>query len=200
MTPKILKIHAAFICGVLILMTLISCDAGIEDSPQPGILRITLEADPADTSIVIITDTFSVQPGDFFAVTIFQGKVFRDSTFAVLYPTIESYKQEDIVYNIIRRDSLGYQRFTIFESHVPPSDYNRIQFGVRSLILRFGNFFIPVETEENYFLNLSKNFTVKENEITEINLQIKPFQSIIRYRDTYQFHPVVEIMRVNYLE
>lgn len=193
------KFAIAIVIGFLI--GIISCDTGIELSPDAGILRITLQSDPSDTSIVIVTNTFNVSQDDSLGIKIFQGKAYKDTVFSVLYTDIESYKQEEITYNIIRRDSTGYSRYIIFESFVPPFDYDRIQFGVTSNILKISNFdIINVQSPENasLFIDLYQDFHVSENDTTEINIQIKPFKSITRYRDAYQFIPDVIITDVIY--
>ena len=177
------------------------CDTGIEPSPDPGILRITLESNPLDTSIVIVNNTFNISQDDSLGIKIFQGKAYNDTVSAILYTDIESYKQEEKTYNIIRRDSTGYKRYTIFESFVPPFDYDRIQLGITSNILQISDFdAIDVQSPENasLFVDLYRNFHVNENDTTEINVQIKPFQSISRYRDSYQFIPKIVITNVIY--
>jgi len=187
-----------FVIGVVVY--LINC-SNIEPSPEPGILRITLASDPSDTTIVIVTDTFTVGESDSFGVTIFQGKVYRDSAYAVLYPTTRSYKQEDITYNLIKRENNQYHAYIIFESYVPPQDYNRIKFGMKATVLKFSNFDeIKVEApqDSSLFVELEKHFTVYENRVTEVNVMLQPFRSISRYKDTYQFSPIVQITGVQY--
>ena len=177
---------------------LFSCDAGIKDSPDPGTIRIIMQSNPSDTSIVIVPDTLSVTENDFFGVTVFQGKAYKDSMFAILYHDIRSTTQEDITYNIIKIDDGEYRKYTIFESYVPPGSYNRIQFGLKSSALKFSGFdVITVETpDETKYVDLNQPLNISENSVTEINVQISPFKSIDRYRDTYQFTPVVEIISV----
>lgn len=192
-------LSAAILCGLLFIM--LGCNTGIEISPDPGILRVTLQSDPADTSIVIVPDTLNVAPNDSFGVTIFQGKAYNDSFFAVLYKSLKSTQQEDIIYNIIKIENGKYKKFTIFESYVPPADYNKIRFGIKPTVLKFSGFDeIKVESvgEANLFVELSQQFVVSENRITEVNVQISPFKSIQRYRDTYQFIPKVKTINVTY--
>ena len=132
------KIFLSLTPGLVILFIIglitFSCDVGIEDSPNPGIIRINLQSDPLDNSIVIVPDTLSVAPNDSFGVTIFQGKAFRDTISAILYKSPMSTKQEDIIYNIIKIESDEYKQFTIFESHLPPGNFNKI------LFVAFGSF------------------------------------------------------------
>ncbi|RQW02811.1 MAG: hypothetical protein EH225_08010 [Calditrichaeota bacterium] len=178
---------------------LFNCSAGIEDSPSPGILRVTLESHPADTTIIIVTDTLTVSDNDVFLISIFQGKVYQDSTYGVLYPELQSYSQEQRFYNLIEREESQYQKFTIFESYVPPFAYNKIQFGIDSRFLKLRNFDqITVVTPTNYFLDLPANFEVFENRITEVNVRVKPFEAVTRFKDSYIFEPEMEVSNVIY--
>jgi hypothetical protein len=184
--------------GILILF-LIGCQTGIEDSPDSGILRVTLESDPSDTTIIIVTDTLTVSDQDVFLVNIFQGKAYQDSTFGVLYDTLTSNRQKEIFYNLIFRKENIYQRFTIYESYLPPFDYNMIEFGLDAEFIKLKNFdVITVETPPNFFLQLPVDFEIRENTITEINVQVSPFKYIERVKDTYIFAPEMEIIGVNY--
>lgn len=202
------KLVIAIVIGSLI--SIISCDTGIELSPDSGILRITLQSDPSDTSIVKVTDTLYVSPNDSLSLKIFQGKVYKDTIYAILYKEISSYKQEEITYNIIKRDSAEYIRFVIFESYIPPLDYDRIRFGITSDLLEICTLDTADSTydisttkvqppeDANLFVDLYQDFYVSENDTTEINIQIKPFKSISRYKDSYQFIPDVIITNVIY--
>lgn len=188
---------------ILILLGIIlsQCDTGVVESPEPGILRITLQSEPADTTILVINDTFSVSEGDWFGVTITQGKIYTGDNFAILYKDTSSYQIQDLTYNILERENDEYHRFTIYESFVPPGDYDRLQIGVTASLLRLGYFGIPVELPKgaSLLIDLDQNFKVYENRrITEIHVQISPFKSVVRYRDSYHFTREMEITGVNY--
>jgi hypothetical protein len=175
------------------------CDPGIEDSPEPGILHVTLESEQSDTVIVIVTDTLTVSDNDFFIISIFQGKVYQDSTYGILYPTLRSTSQVERFYNLITRENNEYQRFWIFETYLPPLQYNKIEFGIDSRYLKLRNFDnIDVITPDNYYIKLPANFEIRSKGITEVNVRVKPFQSITRYRDIYLFQPEMEVIGVNY--
>ncbi|GBE27930.1 hypothetical protein BMS3Bbin03_01863 [bacterium BMS3Bbin03] len=177
-----------------------SCSTGVESSPDPGILRVTLQSDPADTFIVIINDTLTVSNSDSFGVTVFQGKVYHDRDFALLFKSTRSYRTEDLVYNIIKRENDTYRKSIIYESYVPPGDYDRLEIGFTASLLKIGNFEIPVNLPKNsnLLLKLPYPFKVFEGSVTEINLQISPFKSVHRYRDSYLFTRVVQITGVHY--
>jgi len=189
------------VAAVVTLLLAAGCDTGVEVSPQPGILRITLQSDPADTSIVIVKDTVRVAEGDSFGVAIYQGKVYSDSAFALLYVNPRAYQQQDVTYNIIKREGGQYHKFTIYESHVPPFSYDKITFGMTPRILRLGTFEIPVKapTDVSPFVELHAQFHVEEKGVTEVELRIRPFRSVRRYRDSYLFIPDIEVVSVKNL-
>lgn len=54
-----------------------SCITGVEPSPEPGIFRVTLQSNPADSFIVIQMDTLTVSKNDWFVVTIYQGFIAK---------------------------------------------------------------------------------------------------------------------------
>ncbi|MEJ2634038.1 MAG: hypothetical protein P8184_01950 [Calditrichia bacterium] len=199
MTRKIgFKYLILFVLGAFIFIYL-GCNTGVESSPTPGILRITLESDPADTSIIIVTDTLHVSDKDGFRIKVYQGKVYHDTAYATLYPTLASNSQEELYYNLIVRENNQYSKFTIFESYVPPQKYDEVQFGIDSDYLKLKNFdMISVETPTNYFVNLKHDFEVFENKVTEVNIRVSPFKSVSRYKDKYIFEPQMQIADVKY--
>src|SRR3989337_1759992 len=181
----------------LIIIYLISgCETGVEDSPLPGILRVTLQSDPSDTMLIERSDTFTVNQTypALFMIKIFQGRVYKESNLAVLYRTTEDYRQEDALYNILELDSLGgYKQFTIFESYIPPGDYDSVEFGVNAasdykltIISLSGKIFenpVVLPPGEKLLVFFPQSFRVEENRVTQIDVQIGPFKSIKRYRD-----------------
>ncbi|MFA3783307.1 hypothetical protein ABRY23_09620 [Melioribacteraceae bacterium 4301-Me] len=179
---------------------IVSCDTGVQSSPKPGILRIVLQSNPTDTSIIIINDTLTVSDGDNFRTTVFQGKAYSDSVFAILYPSINSYRQEDKVINVIERENNTYKPHIIFESYVPPGNYTSIVFGLTADLLHIGIFDIPVELppNESKLVALPVNFEVAENKTTEIKVQLNPFKSVQRFRDSYYFNRQLEVVEVKY--
>jgi len=200
---------AAFI----FLITVPGCGTGVEDSPDPGIVRITLQSDPSDTILVERSDTFSVSTkyDAVFVLKVFQGRVYRDNNFAVLYPSLTSYRQEDLTYNIIQIDSSNnYKRFTVFESYVPPGDYTKLEFGISpssdnnlKIVANSGKKFEnPVELPpgEKLLVGFDQDFIVYSKKVTQINVQVSPFQSIKRYRDIYLFYRIMKITGVEYLQ
>ncbi|MCX8010020.1 MAG: hypothetical protein N3A61_02610 [Ignavibacteria bacterium] len=210
-----LKMKFVNLIIVALLTTLLvnSCETGVEDSPQPGIIRVTLQSNPSDTMLVEKSDTFySTQKyAATFWMKISQGRIYRDSNFAIIYPTRFDYRQRDSIYNVLKVDSLKrYIQYTIFESYVPPFNFNKLEFGITpqrdSLMVvisntgkRFNNF-VELPPGENLLISLPVDFEVKEGRVTQIDVQINPFKSVQRYRDLYRFYREnnVKIAKVSY--
>lgn len=192
--------YGALLCATALF--LLACTSGIEDSPAPGIVRIILQSDPADTALVILGDTITVVEGsDYFIATVFQGRVYRDSLFALLYRTLNSFRQTDDTYNLLARRDGQYLPMQLFETYVPPQQYNRIEFGLTGNFVRIGGptgYVIPVllPPGEPILISLDLDFEVFENQVTEIVLQVKPLSSLVRYRDTYYFSRQIEVLSV----
>jgi hypothetical protein len=141
----------------------------------------------------------TVSDDDVFLISIWLGKVYQGNTYGVLYPSLESTGQPEIEYNLIERGNHQYQRFTIFESHVPPFQYNLVEFIIDSRSLKLeGIAEITVITPDSFYIRLPVNFEVRSNGLTEVNVQVSPFKYITRYRDTYLFQPEMEVVGVNY--
>lgn len=200
-------------CLILIFcaLTIFNCTTGVTDSPDHGIVRVVFSADPADTILIEKSDTFSVSTRyqAIFLLKVFQGRIYRDSDFAVLYPTIESYRQEDEFVNIIEVDSFGnYKKYKVFESYVPPGNYNSLEFGVvpasgvpLTIVANSGKTFEnPVELPPDVSLlyHFDQSFNVSENKVTQIDVQISPFKSVERYRDVYRLYRIMKITDVHY--
>lgn len=191
-------------------LTLYNCTTGVTDSPDHGIVRIMFTSDPADTILIERSDTFSVTTryDAIFMLKVFQGRIYRDSDFAVLYPTIDSYRQEDQFVNIIALDSTGnYRNYNVFESYIPPGNYNSLEFGITPasgiplrIVANSGKTFEnPVELPpgESLLYHFDRDFNVSENRVTQIDVQISPFKSVKRYRDVYRLYRVMEITGVH---
>lgn len=191
---------------LITFVVLFYCSTGIVPSPDPGILKVTLQADTADTLIVVTGDTLITIEGDSFNVKIYQGKAFiKDTTFAVLYQNSSEYYELEHNYNLLRRENNIYSEYTIFESFLPPDNYSKIKFGIAASLMvltrgyAYGGIGIPMATPPNTspFIEFPIDFTIEENRVTEVNLEIKPLQSVIRYKDIYHFMPNIEVTSVS---
>jgi len=194
------EIHLLFLLPLFVIVLIFSsCSTGVEPSPQPGILRVFVQADPSDTTIKIVGDEYVPDSTSSFIVKIFQGRVFNQDNYAILFPNLKSYLEKDIQINLLEREGSEYKIFKIFESYVPPAVYTKIQFGLNAGVLKIGDFKIPItiDPESKGIVVLEKDFEVKESQTTELLIHIKPFQSLQRIRDAYFFNVIANIIEVN---
>jgi hypothetical protein len=198
------KAYAKKFLSIFILITIVLtqhfCDTGVDPSPDPGILRITLETDPADTAIIIVTDTLTVSEQDSFGVRFFQSKVYKNENYAYLFRTKNSYGLETFIVNVIKRTSGIYETYRLYETYVPPQDYNRIQLGIDAENMRISRLDIPVQVppDSSLLMDFYQNFSVEANQVTEVVFRIKPFQSVHRFKDLYYFYRDIEVVDVIY--
>lgn len=194
------------VLGFVVLLA--HCETGVQPSPKPGLLRITLQADPTDSLIVIARDTLKRSYRDSMQITVFQGKAYNDSNFAVLRKdTLQRFAQ-DHKYNILKKnpEDSTYKTFKIFEYFVPPGQYDKIQFGISAQFMQLTYGYVhgglPVQMEKapgaNLLVDLQQEFTIESREITEINVILSPFDSATRYLDLFRFTPKVRIVNVEY--
>lgn len=187
-----------------LLFFLFQC-SGINDvviDVNPGIVRIILQADPDDESIVILGETINVTENDSLGIKIFQGKAIAiDSSYSILYKSVHSWYQQQIVYNILKREAGEYKKQVIFESFAPPGDYSGISLGIEGTLMAIGLYRIPIElpSDAESIMTFNYDYKVSEKEVTEIYLQISPFKSMKRYLDSYQFSRESKITDVQYL-
>lgn len=224
MFEKIQIICVAVVTLAIFITTFWSCDTGLEASPEPGILRVSIQSNPLDTSIVIKSDTFSVIQGDSFGVKFFQGKVYNGENYALLYETTDSYLTEDLIFNVINRLNHSYEKVTVYESYVPPAHYDRLQVGITASEIRVSRVYTrylydadgnvigsrldtttitnPVRLPDvaTPLLDFETDFEINENKITEVVLQIDPFESLERFKDAYVFNRKIRINEIIYHE
>lgn len=187
--------------GVLLLIIPMACSTGVEPSPDPGVLRITLESDPTDRSLVIVTDPVEVSTGDQFDLTVFQGKAFMDSVFFVLFNHPGTNQQQDQIVNILEQEGDGYASHTIFESYLPPGSYTRFEFGLSTNEFRIASFTIPVRMSPSTTVlqEFSTEFDIVAGRTTEIIVRIKPLQSVKRFRNQFLFEANLDVTDVQML-
>ncbi|MBD3226241.1 MAG: hypothetical protein GF313_16050 [Caldithrix sp.] len=222
MFEKILKLLPVGFMAVLITAGIFGCDSGLETSPEPGILRVSIQSNPQDTAIVIKSDTFSVIQGDSFGVKFFQGKVYNGDNYALLYESTDSYLTEDLVFNVIKRVDHSYKKLTVYESYVPPKSYDRVQVGINAEEIRVSRVYtrflydadgnvigsrldtttivnpVRLPNDASPLMNFEKEFEVQENKTTEIVLRLDPFDSLERFKDSYVFNRKISVQDVIY--
>ena len=173
-------------------------------SPESGFLQIFISSDNSDTSIGILGTNYSVSDKDSMDLLVYQGKAYDlDSNYAILYNTINSWRQEENIYNILDWDAdSGYRSFEIFETHLPPSEYNLISIGLIASVLNIGPYRIPVSLPDDVegTASIPVDFSIFEGKVTRINLLIKPFESMSRYQDSYVFDRTIEVGSINYYD
>lgn len=182
---------------VLLLMSS-ACDVNIERSPDPGILEVVLQADPTDTSIVILGKTYTVDTSSVFNVHVFEAKAYIDSFYTFLVPDLDQFHDPGNTYNILSRKEGTYEKFTIYRSYVPPETFTHLEFGLTPGVMKIADFQIPVELppDSSVLVQLNHRFTVKENQTTQILIQLEPFRSVVRYRDSYLFRRKLRIVNI----
>ena len=201
-----IKQIALYFAAVLIAIFAISCSSGVEPSPDPGLVRIIMQANPADTIIIVGQDTVHSDPRDSISISIFQGRVYQDSIYSLLYQNREEYLQEDHFYNFFNRGEDGfYGEQIIFECLLPPEDFNRIVFGIDAdfmlLTSGFSSGGIGIPMESSPELSLLKEFNVdfeiKSGKVTEIKIILHLFDSVVRFKDFFRFVPVMEVTSIS---
>ena len=205
-----LKKHCKLIFQILIYISisiiLTQCDLNeidnVGDPSIPGILRVTLSADPEDTMIIILGDTVIVSDNDSLGIKIYQGKAWStEGEYGILYNSVFDYNQDQFVYNILKKEGGAYKKFILYESFLPAGKYQAVSTGLEGLHMKVGIYNIPLAqvTGSDPVMTFETTFEIAEGEVTEINLNIRPLRSLIRYLDTYVFARDVEVNRINYL-
>lgn len=178
-----------------------ACDTGVTESDEPGVLRVTLQADPSDNSITVSGQTYEVDESDLYSVTIFQGKVYQDTAYATLYSDLDAFEPADVEYDLLQYDNNDAPvEHVIFESFVPPGEYDMLQFGVTATIVQVENLTIPVQLPPDVspLLEFERNIEVFEHDTTVVQLTIKPFESVVRFRDSFRFTREIEVAGISH--
>lgn len=203
--------------GILLLaLAFLKCSNGIEPSPTPGIFRVTIKANERDTTIIIGSDTSRFSRWDDFPLHLSQGRLYRGQNYAVLYSGPSNSRINGDTVNIIAREWLDgtpispadatpihatnsrYIRHVVFESNVPPGDYDQFEM---SLIGKEMDIFIPkifqnpirLPEGTKSALGFTNSITIREGATTEVDIEIDPFSSLQRYRDLFLFNRKVRV-------
>jgi hypothetical protein len=205
-----------------IAIVLNGCQTGVEPSPDPGILRVTLKANEADTTIIIQSDTSRLSRWDEFNLAVSQGRLYRGSNYALLYVNRSIDRIAGSTVNILHREWLNgvptkhtdvmeintknsrYMTYVVFESFVPPGTYDSLTFTLMASEILI---FIPKVYQNPVQLppgtrppmQFTTSIKVNEGRVTQVNLEILPFRSLTRYRDSYLFDRKVNVVGVDNL-
>lgn len=179
-------------------LIIVQCATNVEPNPDPGIIRLYLVTNPADTCIQIGFDSLTISDKDIFLLIISQMKAYTNETnYAHLYKNFAGYQDEDLFYNLLERDQGHYVSQLISETYVPPGNYSQIEF----VVYPFEQVYIqglifPIEIPDDYdpLIRFDHSFTIKENQVYNIYIQFNAFKSITRWCDTYIFTPDIEVI------
>lgn len=197
-----------------------SCTTGVEESPEPGIVRVMLKANEADSILVILGDTARCSRVDRYNVIVSRGRIYRGENYSDLYltPSIDRIAADTV--NLLQRQWLDgrlvntttdpfeiprwqtqYVGYTVFEWHTPPGTYDKLQFaltGIEVFVAIPRQFNNPLQLPEGVssVMDFPASITVEKGKVTEVQMEIDPFKSIRRYRDSYIFDRVLKIKNI----
>ncbi len=203
-----------------LLWSVQGCRTNVEPSPEPGVLRITLKGADSDTTIIIQSDTSRFSRWDKFDVIVAQGRAYQGSdASAYIYNNVTSERKGSDTVNILGREWLNgipitiqdttvitaansrFRQHVIFDSYVPPGNYTKISLSITASEMEIfvpKHYLNPVSLPPGVAPNMEfpASFTVNEQGVTEVQLEIRPYESLRRYRDQFLFERKVVVTRV----
>lgn len=188
-------------------LILCTCDTGVDPSPDPGVIRLLLEADAADSVVVIGSKRYALgndTTSALMRIRIGQALIYRDTTYAALYRRLNSFQIQDPLVDVLETDSEGsLSNHLLFESYLPPAAYDSLQLAMHVNLFRIQTLGrVTFNTFENEVrlppgaspvLTFRQPFDITSRDTTVVQLRIRPLQSLTRYQDVYYFTPEVEI-------
>ncbi len=215
-------------CGILAAIIMLTwvlggCKTSVEPSPSPGILRVTLKSAESDTNIVLLNDTSHFSRWDNFGMVVSQGRLSQGDTYASIYNNASSARKTSDTVNALGREWLTgtpityldtatitpqnsrYRKYTIFESYVPPGTYDKLTFALTASEMEI---FIPkhylnpvgLPPGDAPSMDLAGTFTIQENGVTEVDVEVLPYKSLRRYQDQFYFERKVSVVRIQMLQ
>ena len=181
------------------ILGITGCDSGVAPSPTPGVLRVLLRADAADTTKEIVGQHISLDEVQQkrFMVTLTQGQAYRDTAFSLLYRTLRSFQIEDESYNVLARENQEPPTYVVYETRLPPASYDSLQLVVTASQMAIGAFDnIPIAQPPQPLATFRQPFAITEGDTTEVLLVIRPLQSLSRFLDEFVFEQCVKVVRV----
>lgn len=196
------------------------CKTGVEPSPEPGVIRVTMKSNEVDTLLIILGDTVKFSRVDRFDVIFSQSRLYRGDNYADLYTDLSIDRKNSDTINLLQRAWLDGRLITptdpvfdvdaskskyvsskVVEWYVPPGTYDKLEFnfkGIEIFVARPRQFRTPLQLAEGVtsIMNFNYTITINSGRVTEVNLEVLPFQSIRRYRDSYIFDRKVSIASV----
>jgi len=214
------KRYSLFVPAIILAGVLLSCRTSVEPSPEPGIIRVTLKGADWDTCIIIQNDTSKFSRWDKFDVMVSQGRLYQGEIYAYLYNNPSSARKASDTANILAREWLDgtpittgdataitpansrFRKYLVFESYAPPGTYDNISL---SLVAYEMEIFIPKHYLNPVMLppdvapsiDFPGTYTITENGVTEVELELAPYQSLVRYQDMYYFERKIAVVDVH---
>ena len=103
---KFLAGWGAIVAGLALVVS--SCTTGVEPSPAPGILRVTIQSDENDSSIVILSDTTRYSRYDQFQARVYEARLYRGGNYSQLYVTTSPQRIQSETVNLLGREWLEW--------------------------------------------------------------------------------------------
>ena len=215
------KVNWSYLRLVLLGVCLLSgCRTGVEPSPDPGIIRVTMKSAEIDTLLIILGDTIKFSRVDHFDVIFSQGRLYQGNHYADLFTDLSIDRNNSNTINILQRAWLDGRLITttdsvfdveaskskyvsskVVEWYVPPGTYDKLQFnfkGIEIFVARPRQFRTPLQLAEGVspIMNFDHTITINAGRVTEVKLEILPFESIRRYKDSYIFDRKVSVANI----
>ena len=197
-------------CSLLLILSCVLAIAGCSDdykivgvgSQGPGILQVIMKSDDADSILVIAGDSARVTEGsgDSLALSVSQGRAFRGADYATLYGSLQDYLQLIKTYNPIRKQSGTYQSLLLFQSYLPPANYDSLTFELNASYLQIGYYQIPLSPVQGAgdFVTFIQSFRIEEGRTTVVTLHVKPLSSLVRVGDSFQYSWIFDLVQITY--
>jgi hypothetical protein len=210
------------LAGVALLSVVaVDCTTGVDPSPDPGIVRVMIKGVESDTMIVIQSDTSEFSRWDLFNLYLSTGRVYARDVYSTIYNNLSNERKGADTVNILAREWLDgspitprdtmritpqnsrWIKYLVFESYVPPGEYDRLYFSLTATEMEIfipKHYLNPVQLPPGVEPGMSFDvpFTVSEGGVTEISLEIYPYQSLSRYRDAFYFDRQVIVSNVQW--
>jgi hypothetical protein len=171
-------------------------------SPGPGILRVILKSDESDNFLVVGGDTVWAEEGsgDSLALAVGQGLAYRGVDYAILYKTLQDYQEVTKYCNPIRRLNGAYVECMLFETQLPPATFDSLKIFLTANVIKIGPYVIPLTpmANANEFVKFAGPFRVEEGRTTIVRLELKPFASLHRVEDAYQYDWQITVSQIEY--
>lgn len=215
---KLLAGMGVIAAGLSLILT--SCTTGVDPSPAPGILRVTIQSDESDSSIVILSDTTRYSRYDQFYARVYDARLYRGDNYSQLYVTTSPQRVQSDTVNLLGRqwldgtpitirDSVAitpansrYRTYTIFEWYVPPGTYDELEFSLVSneVVTYIPKLYsnpiqLPPGTKPGLFF--ASSISIQESKTTQVDIVIQPFKSLSRYQDAFYFNRKARIGRMS---